>query len=258
MDGLTTPVCCKAWGMNNPRSGSDLAYVLHSVPYKETSLIVELFCREHGRMPVVAKGAKRPHSALRAVLVSFQPLSVRFSGKSDVKTLTQAEWLGGLMSPDGKALFAAYYLNELLMRGLSREDAHPELFDLYQQTLIGLTEGEDMNVCIRRFEVGLLQAFGYGLDWAHDANGAAIESALEYVWVDQHGWIPSVGGNVNNLQNGSVEQVVQGQWITEIQAGIWSKAASSALKPVTRKLLMTHVAPNGLMSRIWMEHLLRI
>ena len=73
-------------------------------------------------MPVVAKGAKRPHSALRAVLVSFQPLSVRFSGKSDVKTLTQAEWLGGLMSPDGKALFAAYYLNELLMRGLTRSE----------------------------------------------------------------------------------------------------------------------------------------
>jgi DNA repair protein RecO (recombination protein O) len=93
--------------MNNTRSNTDFAYVLHSVPYKETSLIVELFCKEHGRLPVVAKGAKRPHSGLRAVLVSFQPLSVRFSGKSEVKTLVQAEWLGGLMSPDGKALFAA-------------------------------------------------------------------------------------------------------------------------------------------------------
>lgn len=208
-------------------------------------------------MPVVAKGAKRPHSALRAVLVSFQPLSVRFSGKSEVKTLTQAEWMGGLMSPDGKALFAAYYLNELLMRGLTREDAHPELFELYQQTLIGLAGEEDMNVCIRRFEVGLLQALGYGLDWAYDANGATIDVALAYMWLDQHGWVPSVGGNVNNLQNGSVEQVVQGRWIAEVHAGVWSKAACSALKPITRKLLLTHVAPNGLMSRVWMEHLLR-
>lgn len=208
-------------------------------------------------MPVVAKGAKRPHSALRAVLVSFQPLSVRFSGKSEVKTLTQAEWMGGLMSPDGKALFAAYYLNELLMRGLTREDAHPELFELYQQTLIGLAGEEDMNVCIRRFEVGLLQALGYGLDWAYDAHGATIDVALAYVWLDQHGWVPSVGGNVNNLQNGSVEQVVQGRWIADVHAGIWSKAACSALKPITRKLLLTHVAPNGLMSRVWMEHLLR-
>jgi DNA repair protein RecO (recombination protein O) len=243
--------------MNNPRSNSDLAYVLHSVPYKETSLIVELFCKEHGRMPVVAKGAKRPHSGLRAVLVSFQPLSVRFTGKSDVKTLTQAEWMGGLMSPDGKALFAAYYLNELLMRGLSREDHHPELFDLYQQTLIGLVAGEDMNVCIRRFEVGLLQALGYGFDWQFDAQGREIQPGGLYVWQDQVGWAPSSGGKVNDLQNAPVEQVVQGQWMTEIQQGQWSNSAASALKPITRRLLLTHVAPNGLMSRVWMEHLLR-
>ncbi|MCR2746919.1 DNA repair protein RecO [Limnobacter parvus] len=243
--------------MNNPRSNSDLAYVLHSVPYKETSLIVELFCKEHGRMPVVAKGAKRPHSGLRAVLVSFQPLSVRFTGKSDVKTLTQAEWMGGLMSPDGKALFAAYYLNELLMRGLGREDNHPELFDLYQQTLIGLVAGEDMNVCIRRFEVGLLQALGYGFDWQFDAQGRDIESDSAYVWQDQVGWTTSNGLNVGNLQNGLVEQMVQGHWMVEIQQGLWSKAAASALKPITRRLLLAHVAPNGLMSRVWMEHLLR-
>lgn len=208
-------------------------------------------------MPVVAKGAKRPHSGLRAVLVSFQPLTVRFTGKSDVKTLTQAEWMGGLMSPDGKALFAAYYLNELLMRGLSREDTHPELFDLYQQTLIGLVAGEDMNVCIRRFEVGLLQALGYGFDWQFDARGREIELDAVYLWQDQVGWVPSSGGSVNDLQNGLVEQLVQGQWMSEIQQGLWSKAAASALKPITRRLLLTHVAPNGLMSRVWMEHLLR-
>lgn len=208
-------------------------------------------------MPVVAKGAKRPHSGLRAVLVSFQPLSVRFTGKSDVKTLTQAEWMGGLLSPDGKALFAAYYLNELLMRGLSREDNHPELFDLYQQTLIGLVAGEDMNVCIRRFEVGLLQALGYGFDWQFDAQGREVEFDRAYVWQDQMGWVSSNGVGVNDLQDGFVEQTVLGQWMTEIQQGLWSKVAASALKPITRRLLLTHVAPNGLMSRVWMEHLLR-
>lgn len=249
--------CFKVWGMNNTRSTTDFAYVLHSVPYKETSLIVELFCKEHGRLPVVAKGAKRPHSGLRAVLVSFQPLSVRFTGKSEVKTLMQAEWLGGLMSPDGKALFAAYYLNELLMRGLSREDTHPDLFELYQNTLLGLAGGDDMNVCIRQFEVGLLQSLGYGLDWRQDRTGVAIDPERHYVWQDQEGWSPSDGGNVNNSTSSSVEQMVQGLWIAEIQNGIWSKSAASALKPITRKLLMTHIAPNGLMSRVWMEHLLR-
>lgn len=257
MAGLTMQPCCKAWGMNSSRASTDLAYVLHSVPYKETSLIVELFCRQHGRLPVVAKGAKRPHSGLRAVLVSFQPLSVRFSGKSEVKTLTQAEWLGGLMSPDGRHLFAAYYLNELLMRGLSREDNHTEVFDLYQDTLIGLATGEDMNLRIRQFEVGFLQALGYGLDWTQDRHGVAIHPQRDYVWVDQEGWSPSNGGKVGDTANHLPEPVVQGHVIDEISRGIWSKNAASVLKPVTRRLLMTHVAPNGLMSRVWMEQLIR-
>lgn len=230
---------------------------MHSVPYKETSLIVELFCKDLGRLPVVAKGAKRPHSGLRSVLVSFQPLAVRFTGKSEVKTLTHAEWLGGLMAPQGKALFAAYYLNELLMRGLGREDTYPDLFALYQHTLLGLTGGEDMNLCIRQFEVGFLEALGYGLDWQYDAKGSQIDISRSYSWVNQQGWVPSDRGNVNEAVNGLVEHAVQGSVIEQIRQGLWSKVAASALKPVTRKLLIAHVAPNGLMSRVWMEQLLR-
>lgn len=243
--------------MNNNRPNLDFAYVLHSVPYKETSLIAELFCKEYGRLPVVAKGAKRHNSSLRAVLVSFQPISVRFSGKSEVKTLTQAEWLGGLMSPNGKSLFAAYYLNELLMRGLNREDAHPELFDLYQKTLMGLASGEDMNVCVRRFEVGFLQALGYGLDLQFDRQGAHIDPDQHYIWVDQEGWSNSNGASVGNSKMQFIEQGIQGMWIINIQKELWSKAAANLFKPITRKLLMMHVAPNGLMSRVWMEHLVR-
>lgn len=243
--------------MSNTRLSADLAYVLHSVPYKETSLVVELFCKNQGRVPVVAKGAKRPHSSLRAVLVSFQPLAVRYSGKSEVKTLLSAEWLGGLMPPDGRALFAAYYLNELLMRGLGREDPHPELFELYQTTLIGLVGGEDMNVCVRQFEVGLLEALGYGLDWTNDAQGREIDPQTDYVWVDQQGWTPSNGVNVNKSVGSGVEHGVQGEWICSIQSGMWSKSAASALRPITRQLLMAHIAPNGLLSRVWMEHLLK-
>lgn len=244
--------------MSNTRSVNDVAYVLHGVPYKETSLIVELFCREHGRLPVVAKGAKRPHSGLRPVLVSFQPLSVRFTGKSEVKTLTHAEWQGGQMAPDGKALFAAYYLNELLMRGLSREDAHPELFDLYQETLLALSLGQDMNVCVRRFEVGLLQALGYGLDWSNDAFGNAIDPNQEYVWNEEQGWASPNGGEVSFSENMNVKYCVKGDMIALVHQGEWSKAVASALKPVTRRLLVAHVAPNGLLSKVWMEHLLKI
>ncbi len=244
--------------MSNTRSINDVAYVLHGVPYKETSLICELFCREHGRLPVVAKGAKRPHSGLRPVLVSFQPLSVRFTGKAEVKTLTHAEWQGGQMAPDGKALFAAYYLNELLMRGLGREDSHVELFDLYQETLLGLSHGQDMNVCVRRFEVGLLKTLGYGLDWSADSSGRAIDLNEEYAWVEEQGWVSPSGGGVAFSENKNVKNCVKGEIITLVHHGQWSKTVASALKPVTRRLLVAHVAPNGLLSKVWMEHLLKI
>lgn len=243
--------------MQKPATALDTAFVLHSVPYKETSLVLELFCREYGRLPVVAKGAKRPHSALRAVLVSFQPLSVRFSGRSEVKTLTGAEWLGGVLAPDGKALFSAYYLNELLMQGLRREDAHPALFDLYSNTIAGLSEGRDMTVCVRCFEVGLLQELGYGLNWFEDLHGMPIQVDASYCWFLEAGWVPTNGLNVSEVRALGVEQVVSGEWILEVQRGQMSRAAASALKPVTRQLLLAHVAPNGLMSRIWMEQLIR-
>ena len=113
----------------------DSAFVLHSTPYRETSLVVDLLTREHGRVGVVAKGAKRPGSALRAALLQFQPISVVWSGQGELRTLNSAEWLGGLHPPRGDALLCAFYTNELLLRMLPREDAHPALFDAYAATL---------------------------------------------------------------------------------------------------------------------------
>ena len=77
----------------------EAAYLLHSTPYRETSLIVDLFTREHGRIAAVAKGAKRPHSSLRAALLQFQPLKVSYTGRNELRTLTAAEWAGGSIAP---------------------------------------------------------------------------------------------------------------------------------------------------------------
>src|SRR5438445_9413576 len=106
-------------------------FVLHSYPYKETSLIVDVFSRDHGRIALVAKGAKRPHSKLRGVLQTFQPLSLGWSGKSEVRTLIAAEWVGGLLPLEKSALLCGFYLNELLVKLLARDDPHPALFDHY-------------------------------------------------------------------------------------------------------------------------------
>ncbi|MGF6510055.1 hypothetical protein OKW26_005882 [Paraburkholderia sp. 32] len=92
------------------------AFVLHSYPYRETSLIIDVLSRDHGRLALVAKGAKRPHSALRGVLQTFQPLSLAWSGKSEMRTLTGAEWVGGMLPLTGDALLCGFYVNELLVR----------------------------------------------------------------------------------------------------------------------------------------------
>lgn len=135
-------------------------FVLHSYPYKETSLIVDVFSRDYGRVPVIAKGAKRPHSKLRSVLQSFQPLSVGWTGKSEVRTLTSAEWIGGLLPLERAALLCGFYLNELLVKFLARDDPHPALFNHYVSTLNQLAHGESAPIVLRKFELFLLKEVG--------------------------------------------------------------------------------------------------
>lgn len=247
------PVCFKASGMNSAvstsRASVDQAYVLHSLPYKETSLIVELFTESHGRLPVIAKGAKRKHSVLRSVLVNFQPLEVKFSGRSEVKTLQTAEWCGAQLAPEGRSLFAAYYLNEILMLGLKRDDPHPELFRLYKDTLGQLSRGEDMTLVIRRFELELLAELGYGLDYQSDRAGNPILASHVYYLDPEAGW--------SQEKFNSGLSPVSGSCILEVGQGVMSKENAQALKALTRQMLSTYIAPNGLLSRVWMEQLIK-
>src|SRR5450830_825608 len=157
-------------------------FVLHSYPYKETSLIVDVFSRDHGRVALVAKGAKRPHSQLRGVLQTFQPLAMGWSGKSEVRTLTAAEWLGGMLPLEKAALLCGFYLNELLVKLLARDDAHPALFDHYVSTLNQLAHGESAPIVLRKFERALLKETGVAADWMRCVtNGKAVEPDEMYV-----------------------------------------------------------------------------
>src|SRR6478672_8479831 len=139
------------------RIANEPGFVLHSYPYKETSLIVDLFSRDYGRVTLVAKGAKRPHSRLRGVLQTFQPLSVAWSGKSEMRTLTGAEWVGGMLPLEKSALLCGFYLNELLVKMMARDDAHPALFDHYVSTLNQLAHKEPAHIVLRKFELALLR-----------------------------------------------------------------------------------------------------
>jgi len=145
-------------------------FVLHSYPYKETSLIVDMFTRDHGRIGVVAKGAKRPLSKLRGVLQTFQPLSISFSGKSELRTLIDADWVGGMLPIEKTALLCGFYLNELLVKLLARDDPHPKLFDHYVATLNELAHNEPVQIVLRKFERALLKETGVAADLTRDTG----------------------------------------------------------------------------------------
>lgn len=155
------------------------SYLLHATAWKESSLITQMFTRDYGIVAMVAKGAKRPYSALKPVLLNFQPLLLSWTGANEIKTLTRAE-LAGLHPLSGRALMSAWYMNELLLRLLPREDPHPALFDQYKVALQALTLGQQSAaLTLRRFEWLLLQETGYGLDVATpDFNDPDLEPQL--------------------------------------------------------------------------------
>jgi DNA repair protein RecO (recombination protein O) len=148
--------------MATKRIADEPAYVLHRYDWSETSLILEVFTRHHGRVALVAKGAKRPTSSFRPVLLPLQPLSLAFGGDGDIRTLKSAEWVGGHVMPTGEALLSGYYLNELLMRLTARDDPHPALFEVYAAAVRLLASGdpEALQWALRAFELLLLKSMG--------------------------------------------------------------------------------------------------
>ena len=139
-------------------------FVLHSHAYSESSLIVEVFSRDYGRVGLLAKGAKRPASRLRGVLQTFQPLSFCWTGKSELRTLVSAEWVGGVAPLENAALLYGFYLNELLLKLTVREDPHPGLFDYYVATLVRLAGTEPAPAVLRQYELAVLKETGVAAD----------------------------------------------------------------------------------------------
>ena len=145
------------------RVADEPAFVLHRYDWSESSLVLDVFTRHHGRMALVAKGAKRPHSNLRPVLMPLQPLQLNFSGEQEVRTLTSAHWIGGHVFPRGDSLLAGFYLNELILKLTAREDPHEPLFDLSAQVVKILASGLEPTLwpLMRAFELLMLRGLGF-------------------------------------------------------------------------------------------------
>lgn len=182
---------------SDARVNNEAGFILHTYPFKETSVVAEVFTRGHGRVALIARGARRPSSALRGLMQPFTPLLLSWFGKSDLKTLHAAEWQGGLIAPQGRALMCGFYLNELMLRLLARGDAHEALYDRYIATLEQLA-GEasqiDYERILRRFEKNLLSEIGYGATFDVEAeHGTPIESNARYVFQPERGALRAIG-----------------------------------------------------------------
>ena len=220
------------------------AWVLHSYPYRETSLIVEVFSRDHGRLGLVAKGARRPMSQLRGVLMAFQPLLIDWSGGGEMKTLVRAEWQGGQPLLGGQALLCAYYLNELLMRLLPREDPHPTLYRAYGDALRALAAGEGQEVILRRFELALLQELGYGLQLDADADGVPVRPEVRYAYIIERGAVPLDEYGIDDAS------VVAGRVLLDMARGDFREPETLAgAKALMRRLIQHYLGGQVLQSR---------
>jgi DNA repair protein RecO (recombination protein O) len=149
--------------MATKRIADEPAFVLHRYDWSESSLILEVFTRHYGRVALVAKGAKKPTSSFRPILLPLQPLHLAFGGDAEIRTLRSAEWQGGHVMPKGDALLSGYYLNELLITLLARDDPHAALFDVYANVVrvIAGEHGEVLQAALRTFELLLLRETGY-------------------------------------------------------------------------------------------------
>jgi DNA repair protein RecO (recombination protein O) len=228
-------------GRASERVHGEPAFVLHTIAWRETSLVVELLTRTHGRIACVAKGAKRPNSSLRGVLQAFQPLHVGYSGRHELRTLTAAEWLGGLAAPQGDGLLCGFYMNELLVRLLPRDDPHPALFDGYAQALVALGLGESLEATLRRFEWLLLREIGYAMDLRRDARDGPIEADAHYCLLTGQGFVPA---------DPDEEGTYAGATLLDIAAQDYhSHRTLAQAKRLTRTVLARHLDGQSLKTR---------
>jgi DNA repair protein RecO (recombination protein O) len=220
------------------------AFVLHATAWRETSLIVEVLTRDFGRMALVARGAKRPTSQFRGLLAPFAPVAVSWSGRSDIKTLIRAEWMGGLAPLRGDGLLAAFYMNELLVRLLARADPHPALFAAYARGLHALaSELSTVDAALRGFELDLLRETGWMPPLAITTSGATVEPALRYRIDPERGCTPATDSSEDDW-------VVGGTTIDALNARDWSDPVAAAeCKKLLRALLSIHLDGRPLNTR---------
>ena len=235
--------------MSRRRFDQEPGYVLHTYPYKESSLIVEAFSRHAGRVALLARGARRARSAIRGTLLAFHPLRLSWSGAGELATLTAAEWVGGQRALAGMGLMCGFYLNELMLRLLPREDAHEALFDAYAEVMLRLAEGSEPASQLRRFELRLLRELGYAPPLDREAgSGVPVQAALSYAYAPESGPLALAADDAQALAR--PELVVSGQTLLDMAREDFSRPQTrEESRRLMRRLIADRLAGQTLKTR---------
>jgi len=174
--------------VSSKRVQNEPAWLLHHRPFRDSSRILDILSRDHGRLSLVARGSRSARSKLKGILRPFLPLQLSWVIRSDLGTLTGAEMDGAPISLTGDALLSGYYVNELILNLLHRHDPQPEIYSVYRRTISNLKNPVAVAVALRRFEMETLSLLGYALNLDHDTDtGQALEPATEYEYRVERG-----------------------------------------------------------------------
>lgn len=222
----------------------DTAFILHVRPYKETSAMLDLFCRERGRLRAVLRGYRsRKGSSARP----FARLDVELRGRSELKSLARLEPAGGFLLLEGQRLMCALYLNELSMRLLPLADSQPLVFDHYDLTLQALAAGQPVEPLLRSYEWRLLEQLGYAFPLEHDCHGQPLEADLWYALEPENGLVPLARLQPGAFLGADLQALAAVQW--------HEPRALQAAKRLMRQALAPHLGNRPLLSReLFLRH----
>jgi len=178
--------------VSSKRVQNEPAWLLHHRPFRDSSRILDVLSRDHGRLSLVARGSRSARSKLKGILRPFLPLQLSWIIRSDLGTLTGAEMDGAPISLAGDALLSGYYVNELILNLLHRHDPQPEIYSVYRRTISNLKNPAEVTVSLRRFEMETLSLLGYALNLDHDTQtGRELDPDLRYEYCPGEGPAPA-------------------------------------------------------------------
>lgn len=226
------------------------AFVLTSYPWRESSLWVEVYSQDHGRVPLLARSARKPQSALRGVVMPFAPLTLSWFGQNELRTLHTAQWLGGWPQPQGAALMSGFYVNELMLKLTIRDDPNPQLYAALATVLEAICRNQRLAEALRLFEWALLTALGVAPSIGTDEAGQAILADAYYVMQPEH--------NPKRWHNEVIQPqqlLVEGHSLLALGAGKLTSTQSLQDVLLLNRMLLAFRLPEGLHSRHIMAQL---